>query len=473
MTKSLPSMTPQVPECTQWRQGELVELLVTDMSKDGDGVGRWQNRVVFVPDSVCGDRVLVRLVHVKHEYAYGQLCQIMLPSPHRIRPPCFVADKCGGCQWQHIQYSHQLVIKQNQIREALTRIGGLNNPPVEPVLAAPHPLSYRNKVTYPVTDSSEVPHVRIGYYQKGSHHVINLNQCPIQDERLNPLLAGVKQDIQQRGWSIYQESEHRGTIRHLCLRIGRRTGEMLLALIIHDYELPQIQEQAQQWLNQYPNLVGVCLNYNPQRTNRILGHATHCVAGRSYLKEFLGGCLFHVSIDHFFQVYTEQAEALVNLVIDDLTLTGREILLDAYCGIGTLSLPLAKRVRKLIGLEVQESSIQQAKENARLNGIENLQFFTGKVEEQLLSCLGQQGEPCPDIVLLDPPRKGCDQKVTECLLHHRPNRIVYISCQPTTLARDLKQLCGGGLYRLNRVQPIDFFPQTHHVESVAFLSRNY
>lgn len=448
----------------QWQQGELVEVVINDLSDTGDGVGRWQERVVFVPDTVKGDRALVRLIHVKPQYAHGKLHKLLTASDYRIRPSCIVADKCGGCQWQHIDYEYQLAAKRHQVIQALERIGGFTNPPVDPVLAAPSALGYRNKATYPLGISA-TGQIQAGYYQKGSHQLINLNQCPVQDSRLNPLLAQVKQDIQARGWTIYDEQHHKGQVRHLGLRIGRATGEMLLTLIVKDWDLPGIAEQAPEWLNCYPQLVGVSLNRNSARTNAIFGTETNCIAGKAYLLEEFGGLQFQVRPDTFFQIYTETAQALLEAIIQQLNLQGDEVLIDAYCGIGTLTLPLAQKVRQAIGLEVQPEAVQQAQINAALNNITNITFQAGAVEKLL-----PQLDITPDIVLLDPPRKGCDRTVIETLLQSSPQRIVYVSCKPATLARDLKLLCQTGKYSLTKVQPADFFPQTSHVECAAFLT---
>ncbi len=448
-----------------WRQGQRVEVTIDDLTDSGDGVGRVEQRVVFVADTVPGDRVEVRLTHVKPQYAHGKLERILQASPHRIRPSCIVADKCGGCQWLHIDYRYQLEAKRHQIVQALERIGGFEQPPVDPVLAVADVLGYRNKSTYPLARSA-TGQVQAGYYQKGSHQLINLNQCPIQDARLNPLLAEVKQDMQDQGWAIYDEEQHRGRMRHLSLRIGRRTGEMLLTLVAKERSVSGIEEQAQEWLRRYPSLVGVCLNYNPDRTNAIFGAETRCVAGKPYLREEFAGLQFRVQATTFFQIHTEQTEAFLQSVMDELKLQGQEVLVDAYCGIGTLTLPLAQHVQRAIGLEVQPEAVEQARQNAGLNDISNVTFQAGTVEA-LLPAL----DVIPDIVVLDPPRKGCDKGVLDTLLQIKPERIVYISCKPATLARDLKILCANGDYRLTRVQPADFFPQTAHIECAAFLVR--
>ncbi len=447
-----------------WRQGELLEITITDLLDTGDGVGRYEERVVFVPNTAPGDRVIVRLMHVKPKYAHARLHELVSPSDSRILPSCIVADKCGGCQWQHIDYASQLTAKLSQVIQALSRIGGFESPPVEPLILTEQPLAYRNKATYPLSISTANYGVQAGYYQKGSHQLINLNQCPVQDSRLNPLLAKVKQDIQNRGWRIYDETRHQGQVRHLGLRIGRRTGEMLLTLVVTDWNLSEIADQANEWLEEYPQLVGVSLNRNSAQTNAIFGTETRCIAGVPYLKEVFAGLEFHVLPDTFFQVNTEVAEALLHSIEVELKLQGNEILLDAYCGIGTLSLPLASQVQQVIGMEVQPEAVAQAIDNAQCNGIDNATFYTGSVED-LLPVL----DISPDIVLLDPPRKGCDRAVIDALLKALPERIVYVSCKPATLARDLKLLCQTGQYRLTKVQSADFFPQTSHIECVAHL----
>jgi 23S rRNA (uracil1939-C5)-methyltransferase len=460
-----------------WQQGEAVEVTITDLSDRGDGVGRFEGRAVFVPDTVTGDRVMVRLVRVKPQYAFGKLLGILEPSPHRVSPSCIVADKCGGCQWQHVNDDFQLQAKENLVVQAMERLGGFQGFAIEPVLKPANSLHYRNKSTYPVAIAENqgqrrskqgLVHGRLmaGYYQKGSHQIVNLNQCPIQDQRLDPILTAVKQDIQAANWPIYDEETHQGSLRHISLRIGRRTGEILLTLVAkYPDDLKRSWHLANAWMEKF-NLVGVCVNINGAKTNAIFGEKTECIIGRGYLNETFAGLTFQIRPETFFQVYTEQAEAIALLIRDELNLKGDEIILDAYCGIGTLTLPLAQHAQQVIGIEVQGSAIDQARINAKLNGIENTEFHVGTVEALLGGF-----EQLPDIVVLDPPRRGCDPEVIPTLLAMNPDQIAYMSCNPATLARDLKQLCADGRYRLDKVQPVDFFPQTAHIEAVAFLRR--
>ena len=451
------------------KQGSLLEVTITDLNASGEGVGRINGQVIFVPDTVTGDRALVRVTKIRSKYAEGKLQQLLMASSDRIRPKCIVADKCGGCQWQHINWEYQLATKRQQVIQSLQRIGGLQEIQVQPTLHTADELHYRNKATYPL-GISPTGNLQAGYYRKHSHKIVNLNQCPVQDSRLNPLLKEIKQDIQQQGWSIYDETKttnsNQALLRHLSLRIGHHTGEILVTLVATAHKIPGIAEQAKIWLNKYPNLMGVCLNINPHQTNVIFGEQTYTLAGQPYLKEIFSGLEFRILSDTFFQVNTAAAELLLNKIIHILNLQGHEILVDAYCGIGTFTLPLAQRVKQAIGIEVHPASIIQAKQNAEINQITNVDFYPDKVEKYL-----KKINIVADIVLLDPPRKGCNPQAIETLLNIQPSKIVYLSCNPATLARDLKLLCSSGIYQPQLIQPIDFFSQTSHVESLVLLQK--
>jgi 23S rRNA (uracil1939-C5)-methyltransferase len=479
-------MLLETSEIRKWRQGDRVEVTIDNLSDSGDGVGRVNDLVIFIPDTVPGDRVLAKMAVVKTNYATAQLLDVLQASDDRVRPSCIVADKCGGCQWQHVSYRQQLESKREQVVQALFRIGGFDEHlQVDEVLSVGEAYHYRNKATYPLSIAERnqpeaklrdpmrsIVHGQViaGYYQKGTHSIVNLNQCPIQDTHLNPLLAEIKKDIGKAKWPIYDEKTHQGNVRHLSLRVGRRTGEILLTIVAKDRKLNDLWKQCSEWMQRF-GLVGVCLNINTEKGNVILGPETFCIVGQGYLTERFGGLKFQIRPETFFQVYTEQAEAMLYEIEQELNLTGKETIVDAYCGIGTLSLPLSKQVKRVIGIEIMASSIEQAKINAEQNGIE---FHTGRVETLLAGLLGMtdesnEGMIQPDVVVLDPPRKGCDRRVLDTLLQVKANRIVYMSCNPATLARDLKILCADNVYKLTRVQPGDFFPQTTHVEAVAFL----
>ncbi|MEI6065487.1 MAG: 23S rRNA (uracil(1939)-C(5))-methyltransferase RlmD [Pseudanabaena sp. ELA748] len=451
-------------------QGQKITLTIDDLADSGDGVGRYENIAIFVPNSVPGDRLTVKLEFVKKNFAHASIEKILTPSSDRIRPNCIVADKCGGCQWQSVSYPAQLRTKQNIVLQALQRIGGFSpkilEEAISPIVGAADSLHYRNKVTYPLGTGRD-GNLKAGYYQKGSHKIVNLNQCPAQDERLDPMLAELKMDIHNQCWEIYDENTHTGLLRHLGLRIGRSTGEILITIVARDWDVPNLVVFAQTWLDRYDKVVGVILNCNPDKTNAILGRESRCIAGKDYLLEKFAGLTFRLRGDTFFQVYTEQAERMLKIIEAELDLKGTEVLLDAYAGIGTIALPLAEQVKQAIAIEIQPQATAQGKLNAELNGIDNVVFHTGKVEE-LISELDLH----PDIVILDPPRKGCEPEVIKYLRENPPNRLVYVSCNPATQARDLKLLCEGDHYQITRIQPIDFFPQTSHVEAIAFLTKN-
>lgn len=451
-------------------QGQKITLTIDDLADSGDGVGRYENIAIFVPNSVPGDQIEAKLEFVKKNFAHASIEKILTPSSDRVRPNCIVADKCGGCQWQAVSYPAQLRTKQNIVHQALQRIGGFDSEALDevisPIVGAADSLHYRNKVTYPLATGRD-GNLKAGYYQKGSHKIVNLNQCPAQDERLDPMLAELKMDIHNQCWEIYDENAHTGLLRHLGLRIGRSTGEILITLVTRDWDVAGLNAFARTWVERYDKVVGVILNCNPDKTNAIFGRESLCIAGKDYLLEKFAGLTFRLRGDTFFQVYTEQAERMLKIIEAELDLKGTEVLLDAYAGIGTIALPLAEQVKQAIAIEIQPQATAQGKLNAELNGIDNVFFHTGKVEE-LISTLNLQ----PDIVILDPPRRGCEPEVIKYLREHPADRLVYVSCNPATQARDLKLLCEGDLYQLTRIQPIDFFPQTSHVEAITFLKKS-
>ncbi|MFN9536457.1 MAG: 23S rRNA (uracil(1939)-C(5))-methyltransferase RlmD, partial [Pseudanabaena sp.] len=356
-------------------QGQKITLTIDDLADSGDGVGRYENIAIFVPNSVPGDRITAKLEFVKKNFAHASIEKILSPSSDRVYPKCIVADKCGGCQWQTVGYPAQLRTKQNIVLQALQRIGGFDAEMLEalisPIVGAKESLHYRNKVTYPLATGRD-GNIRAGYYQKGTHKIVNLNQCPAQDIRLDPMLEEIKRDIHNQCWEIYDEKTHTGLLRHLGLRIGRNTGEVLITLVTRDWDVPNLNVFAQTWLDRYPKVMGVILNCNPDRTNAIMGRESRCIVGKDYLLEKFAGLTFRLRGDTFFQVYTEQAEKMLKIIEAELDLKGTEILLDAYAGIGTIALPLAEQVKQAIAIEIQPQATAQGKLNAELNGIDNV-----------------------------------------------------------------------------------------------------
>ncbi len=448
--------------------GQRVVLDIQGFAEEGEGVGQWEGTVVRVPATVPGDRVRVAIVHVGQRGAIAQIERLEIPSPDRVRPACILADSCGGCTWQAVRYGLQCEAKWERVRGALVEIGGFTPAAIAPILhpiVPAAPLGYRNKAIYPLAIGKD-GQVKAGFYRKGTHRVVNANRCPAQDSRLDPLLADLKQDIARQGWSIYDEATHTGALRSLVLRVGRRTGEVLLGLVSAVRDLPHLRDRAAEWMDRYPHLVGVVLHWHPDRGNAVFGKESLTVAGRDWLAERCADLTFHLRLDTFFQVYTEQAEAAIATLRDRLALQGTETLVDAYAGVGTLVLPLAGAVQSAIAIERHPGAVALGQRNAQINGIANVEFVTAAVEAYLPTL-----PQAPAVVILDPPRKGCDPAVLAALRSRSPQRLAYMSCNPHTLARDLKHLCADGAFTLDSIHPFDFFPQTPHVEAIAFLRR--
>jgi len=453
------------------RAGELGELSIDDLSHQGEGIGRLGTDVVFVPGGLPGDRLRIRLVRRHKGNWSAEIAGIIDPSPDRRRPPCILADHCGGCSLQPFEDGAQARWKFQQVRQTLQRIAGLDAP-VRPILAAPDPLGYRNRAIIPLERSADGC-LRAGYYRRGSHRIVNLNRCPVLDGRIDRLIQALKQDLEASGWPIDRHGG--GGLRHLALRVGQATGEVLLTLVSADRDLPGLESMAEAWMERWHEVVGVCLNLQDQPTNRLLGERTLTVAGRPWLEEGFAGLHYRIGADTFFQVNTGQAEAVMPSLLEALGDghdAGTKQLVDAYCGIGTFSLPLAQRGWRIHGLEQHGPSVDLARSNAALNGLEAMAQFECT---PVAPVLGQRLQPHTGgdgpHLFVDPPRRGLEPEALAAIKTVRPARIAYLSCDPATLARDLGQLAADGAYELLWLQPIDFFPNTSHVESLAALRR--
>lgn len=456
--------------------GAQLELSIDGLSHDGQGVGRIDQQVVFVPGVLPGERVRVRLLHQARRHMVAERLEILESSPDRRRAPCILAERCGGCSIQHLSAQAQAHWKEDRVRQALSRIGGLQVS-VLPILRDEDEgtgegmvgFGYRNRATIPLERQVD-GRLRAGFYRAGSHRIVNMNHCPVLDPRLDALIEPLKADLEASDWPVDANLSGDGGLRHLALRIGRRSGECLITLISSHRELPGLEAMAGSWMERWPEVVGVCLNLQPKATNTLMGPETEVIVGRDWISDGFAGLRFRIGSDTFFQIHPVQAERVVSLLLEVLpspeAIGGR--VLDAYCGVGTFSLPLARAGHHVLGIEQQERSIDQARRNALSNGLEErCRFQAGDVAVLLQESL--QGVKA---LVLDPPRKGLEPAVLAIIEAAPPQVVVYISCDPSTLARDLAQLCReGGPYRLQRVQPIDFFPQTSHVETVAVLER--
>jgi 23S rRNA (uracil1939-C5)-methyltransferase len=444
----------------------LHTLAITDLTREGLGLGRLDGQVILVAGALPGDQARVRLVHQARRHAVGQLVDLLAPSPDRRPPPCLLADRCGGCTLQALADTAQGDWKQRLVEESLRRLAGFTGP-VEPLARAPQPLGYRNRAILPL-ERDRQGRLRAGYYRRGSHQIVNLNHCPVLDPRLDAMIAPLKADLETSGWPV---DRHGGAgspgagLRHLALRVGRRSGERLLTLIASHDALPDLHAWAARWLERWPALVGVTLNLQPAPDNRLFGPVNQVVEGRGWLVDSFAGVELRLGPDTFFQVYSEQAEALLPVLLDALG-PPRGQIVEGYCGIGTLSLPLARAGWRLWGLEQHSATVALARSNAERNGLGDRCTF---VEGDVALLLEEALAPGTEAVLLDPPRKGLSEAVLAVLAQRRPPQILYVSCDPATLARDLAHLTGQAGYRVSRVHPFDFFPNTSHVETLAVL----
>ena len=451
-------------ESPSLRVGAQLELAIDDLDQEGRGLGRHDGAVVFVEGGLPGEWLRVRLVHRARRHWLAELVAVLTPSPERRRPPCILADRCGGCTLQALAPSAQQQWKQQRVATALQRIGGLDAP-VRPLLAAPDDLGYRNRAVIPL--ELREGRLRAGYYQRGSHRIVNLNHCPVLDPRLDALIAPLKADLEASDWPVDRHAgAPDGGLRHLALRVGSHSGEVLITLISAHGDLPGLEDLARFWLERWSALVGVCLNLQPDPGNRLMGAHTRVLAGRGELREAFAGLELMVAADSFFQVHTRQAERVVPLLFEALE-DVQGYLVDAYCGIGTFSLPLAAAGWRVLGLEQQGAAVALARRNAAANGLSDTTCFEEAVVGEVLA----ERLPGSDALFVDPPRKGLEGPALAAIVAGGPPRLLYLSCDPATQARDLALLVREGGYQLRWLQPIDFFPNTSHVETLAVLHR--
>jgi len=434
------------------RKNDIVRLEIHDLHANGSGVGRLDGMAVFVQDALPGDVLRVRLIKLKKQYAIGKIEEICKPSPRRLAADdprvCAVGRRCGGCQFQHYEYGAQLEFKEKMVRDALTRLGGVESPRVLPVIGMESPYRYRNKAQFPVGKNG------IGFYAPRSHRIVPVGDCNIHHAACTEVLRAVEEfDI-----PFYDEETHSGLLRHVVVRVGFATGDVMVVFVINGTELPFADEICEL----FPN---VLVNVNTERTNVILGKEFRLLKGEGFIHEEIGHVRYRISPGAFFQVNPAQTRRMYDIVLGHL-LGGSESIIDAYSGIGGIALYVAGTAKKVVAVESVPEAVEDGKHNARLNGADNVSFLCGQAEVLLPELLG--GEWQPDVVILDPPRKGCDVRLLEALGLVR--KVIYVSCDPATLARDVKVLCGLG-FRMKEAQPLDLFPMTGHVEVVCVLEK--
>ncbi|MCJ8014099.1 23S rRNA (uracil(1939)-C(5))-methyltransferase RlmD [Paenibacillus sp. KQZ6P-2] len=471
---------------------------IIGMNHDGEGVGRAEGYTLFVSGALPGEKVRVKVLKTKKQYGYAKLLELVESSSDRIAAPCPIYDQCGGCQLQHMDYTAQLAWKRQLVVDNLMRIGklqvsgepvlrreqeganqestgassqtgsvpGSDGMLVHPTLGMREPWRYRNKAQVPmgVTEGGLVG----GFYARGSHRIIDMEACLIQHESNDEVVARVKAIGRKLGISAYDEESGQGLLRHVVVKVAFRTGEMMIVLVTNGNKIPHLDEWIQEIRAELPSVVSICQNVNKKQTNVIFGDTTRVLWGREVIYDYIGDVKFAISARSFYQVNPAQTEVLYGKTVEYAQLTGKEKVIDAYCGIGTISLFLAQHAGKVYGVEIVPEAIEDARRNAELNGMTNVTFEVG-ASEDVIPTWKEQGIEA-DVIVVDPPRKGCDPRLLETILEMKPERVVYVSCNPSTLARDLRVLEDGG-YQAVEVTPVDMFPWTVHVESVAVLVR--
>lgn len=461
----------------EYRKDDIITLMVEDMGIDGEGIGKMDGFPFFVKDAVIGDKVEAKVMKVKKGYAYARLMRIITPSPHRIEPRCQYHRQCGGCQIQALDYRAQLSFKEKKVKNNLSRIGGFPvefiEQVMEPIVGMEEPFHYRNKAQFPIgMDKSGEPVA--GFYAGRTHTIIPNIDCALGVKENKIILEIFLNYMKAYHVEPYIETTGTGLVRHILIRKGFTSGEIMVCIIINGDKLPQSDKLIQE-LQKIAGMTSISININKENTNVIMGKECRTIWGHDtisdviHMREGADGITFSISPLSFYQVNPVQTEKLYSLALDYAGLTGTEHVWDLYCGIGTISLFMAKRAKRVYGVEMVEQAIADARENARRNGIGNASFYVGKAEEVLPRLYKEKGI-CADVICVDPPRKGCDAACLETIVKMAPRRIVYVSCDSATLARDLKYLCENG-YELKRCRGVDLFPNTVHVEVACCLQR--
>lgn len=451
----------------EFRKNDLVTLEIEDCGIDGEGIGKADGFTVFVKDAVIGDTVTAKIIKAKKNYGYGRLMEVLKPSPYRVEPKCEFARQCGGCQLQALSYEQQLVFKTNKVKGHLERIGGFTDIPMEPIIGMDELFHYRNKAQFPVGRNKEGKIVT-GFYAGRTHNIIENRDCALGVAENKEVLDRVIAHMEKYGIEPYNEATGKGLVRHVLIRYGYFTKEVMVCLILNGNKIPK-EELLVKSLCEIPGMTSITINVNKKHSNVILGEEIRLLWGQEYITDRIGDISYQISPLSFYQVNPMQTQKLYAKALEYADLHGQETVWDLYCGIGTISLFLAQKAKFVRGVEIVPAAIENAKENAKLNGLENTEFFVGKAEEVLPREYKKNGVYA-DVIVVDPPRKGCDETLLETMVEMNPERIVYVSCDSATLARDLKYLCERG-YELRKVCPVDQFGMTVHVETVVLLSK--
>jgi 23S rRNA (uracil1939-C5)-methyltransferase len=448
---------------------DVIELEAVGLAHEGEGVGRFGGFTLFVPGALPGERVRARVTELRKNFGRAELLDVLVASPDRVAAPCAVYARCGGCQLQHFAYEGQLRWKRQLVVDALERIGKLRDVVVHEVIGMDDPWRYRNKAQVPIGFDLEEGGLVGGFYEQGSHRIVSTDACLIQHERNDDAVLAAKRIARELGIEAYDENSHTGWLRHVVAKVSFASGEMMLVLVGMTRTVDGLDAYVARLRDELPHVVSICLNVNPDATSAVFGRETATLWGADVIFDSIGGIRFAISARSFYQVNPVQTERLYGKALEYAALEGGETVIDAYCGIGTISLFLARAARQVYGVELIPDAVEDARANARLNDIDNADFAVGRAEV-VLPAWREQGIDA-DVIVVDPPRKGCDPALLDTLVAMRPSRIVYVSCNPATLARDLAALEAGG-FRTVEVQPVDMFPHTGHVECVTLLVNN-
>ena len=453
------------------KKNEIYKTEITDLSNDGQGIGKVEGFTVFSERTIPGDFVEIKMIKTNKTYGYGKLLKIITPSINRTAAKCDVSDKCGGCSLQYMDYGAQLKHKQKIVKDCLERIGGFKNigEITYEIIGMDDPYHYRNKAQFPVSKSALHNCANIGFFAKRSHEIINLKSCNISHKANDQILDIFRTFINENivKFSPYDEINHTGLIRHIFTRVGFYTGDIMVCIVINSDSFPDCRELIME-LSRINGMKSIMININKNKTNVILGDKNKILWGNDYIFDYIGDKKFKISVNSFFQINPAQTEKLYKKAVEFAGVSKNDICIDAYCGIGTISLILAPHVKKVYGIEIIPQAISDAIENAELNSIKNAEFIAG-TSENVIPELINNGEKI-DLIVVDPPRKGCDIKLIESIIESKIKKLVYISCDPATLSRDLKLLTNEA-YELKKIQPVDMFPHTMHVETIALLHR--
>lgn len=447
------------------KKNDCLDVVFEDLTHDGNAVAKIDGYPIFVPQGLPDEIAQIKVLKTNKNYGFGKIIELTKESADRVTPPCLVYSQCGGCQLQHLSYDGQLRMKQKQVAQVMKRIGK-QDVEVLPTLGMENPWNYRNKAQVPVGFVNG--RLVAGFYQQRSHQIIDMNTCLIQQEENNEVIQTARAIFAKYYVEPYDETTRKGVLRHLMTRFATTTGELMLVIVTTKLNFPNKEEILAELQQSIPELTSLVQNVNTTNTNVIFGEQTVVLAGREYIMDTIHGISFAISARSFYQVNPEQTEILYTEALKLAGLTGEETVIDAYCGIGSISLCLAKEAKHVYGVEIVPQAIEDARANAKLNKMDNVTFAVGKAEEVIPDWF-KQGIKA-DVLVVDPPRKGCDDALLQTILKMKPKRVVYVSCNPATLARDMLVLTEGG-YEAKMVQPVDMFPQTTHVECVTVLQR--